>query len=71
MRDEIKMTVVNISSENCYFLLENCDELKKMGVIKKLVASASVVFQEREVTFGYWGVISLDHLDVLFDLFYG
>ena len=71
MRDEIKMTVVNISSENCYFLLENCDELKKMGVIKKLVASASVVFQEREITFGYWGVISLDHLDVLFDLFYG
>ncbi|NQZ64314.1 hypothetical protein [Crocosphaera sp.] len=70
MRDEIKMTVINISSENCYFLLQNCDELKKMGVIKKLVASASIVFQEREVICGYWGVISLDYLDVLIQMFY-
>ena len=71
MRDEIKMTVINISSENCYFLLQNYDELKKMGVVKKLVASASIVFQEREVICGYWGVISLDHIDVLIQLFYG
>ena len=71
MRDEIKMTVINISSENCYFLLQNYDELKKMGVVKKLVASASIVFQECEIICGYWGVISLDYIDVLIQLFYG
>lgn len=49
LRDRIKKSIISITSDLYYFILENYNELKSEGLIYKLVESAFFIWEDIEV----------------------